>query len=132
MIALGWAFALTHHGDEALHCIQEVRRALTAAAPTELNADRAAEVGLIEACMTAFLDYASGLDDRVAAVINRRESMNGWALVAAANIAGWIALKRFDFPAALRWTEWSEALPPLRGRLVRPDLLPHGGRDGPP
>ena len=89
--------ALTAFGSAA------EKRGLSA---SELRAMRT-EVDVFRAVVECYADRTAGVDELVAECLSRPDSVTSWVVAAAANVASFLAIYRFDFDAARRWQQWA-------------------------
>ena len=89
--------ALTAFGSAA------EKRGLSA---SELRAMRT-EVDVFRAVVECYADRIAGVDELVAECLSRPDSVTSWVVAAAANVATFLEIYRFDFDAARRWQQWA-------------------------
>ena len=73
---------------------------------SELRAMRT-EVNVFRAVVECYADRTAGVDELVAECLSRPDSVTPWVVAAAANVASFLELYRFDFDAARRWQQWA-------------------------
>ena len=73
---------------------------------SELQAMRT-EVDVFRAVVECYADRTAGVDELVAECLSRPDSVTPWVVAAAANVASFLELYRFDFDAARRWQHWA-------------------------
>lgn len=108
-ILLGWAHVLLHHRPEATHAaLETVKSALAREAPHSTDAeDQMLEASLVQAVGDLFADRVEGLFERASECLTRPETLRPFVVSAAANVASFEAIYRFDFDSARRWQEWA-------------------------
>lgn len=77
-----------------------------ALAASELRAMQT-EVGVFRAVVECYADRTADVDELVADCLSRPDSVTAWVVAAAANVASFLAIYRFDFEAARRWQRWA-------------------------
>ena len=65
------------------------------------------EVDVFRAVVECYADRIAGVDELVAECLSRPDSVTAWVVAAAANVASFLELYRFDFDAARRWQHWA-------------------------
>jgi serine/threonine-protein kinase PknK len=73
---------------------------------SELRAMRT-EVDIFRAVVECYADRTAGVDELVAECLSRPDSVTPWVVAAAANVASFLELYRFDFDAARKWQDWA-------------------------
>lgn len=125
LIAAAWAHVLLHHDrvviDQTLDALNESLAAL----PDEEGptADLRVEAALVKGIADLFGDRIDGLLDLVSDCVARQKTLRPFALAAAANVASYEAIHRFEFDAAQRWQEWAE---PFHARTTGPFSVVYG------
>ncbi|CAM3866413.1 serine/threonine-protein kinase [Smaragdicoccus niigatensis] len=109
-INLSWSHVLLQHVDELMACMGRVEALLRQAPNNQERQNQLDEVQVIWACAAVFTDHVEGLPEKMADVLSRKEYLRPWLVVVAANIAGFLALQRFEFAEARSWRRWSEPL----------------------
>src|SRR4029077_13405997 len=74
---------------------------------SELRAMRT-EVDIFRAVVECYADRTAGVDELVAECLSRPDSVTPWVVAAAANVASFLELYRFDFDAARKWQDWAD------------------------
>ena len=80
------------------------KRALSA---SELRAMRT-EADVFRAVVECYADRTAGVDELVAECLSRPDSVTPWVVAAAANVASFLEIYRFDFDAVRRWQHWAD------------------------
>jgi serine/threonine-protein kinase PknK len=65
------------------------------------------EVDVFRAVVECYADRTAGVDELVAECLSRPDSVTPWVVAAAANVASFLEIHRFDFDAARRWQDWA-------------------------
>jgi hypothetical protein len=73
---------------------------------SELRAMRT-EADVFRAIMESYADRTVGVDELVAECLSRPETVPPWVVAAAANVASFLEMYRFEFDAARRWQNWA-------------------------
>jgi serine/threonine-protein kinase PknK len=73
------------------------------------TADLRVEAALVKGIADLFGDRIVGLPDLVSDCVAREKTLRPFTLAAAANMASYEEIHRFEFDAAQRWQEWGEA-----------------------
>jgi serine/threonine-protein kinase PknK len=73
---------------------------------SELRAMRT-EVDVFRAVVECYADRTAGVDELVAECLSRPDSVTPWVVAAAANVASFLEIYRFDFEAARRRQQWA-------------------------
>ena len=77
-----------------------------ALAASELRAMRT-EADVFRAVVECYADRTAGVDELVAECLSRPETVTPWVVAAAADVASFLEIYRFDFDAARRWQNWA-------------------------
>ncbi|MGY1895769.1 protein kinase domain-containing protein [Nocardia gipuzkoensis] len=104
-VGVAWTNALLRQPTE-LHAALRLVRASLDKAP-EADPDLALEADLIECVERAFADHPEGVDAVVGKCLGRADTLGPWALCAAANLAAFSAISRFDYERAREWHDWA-------------------------
>jgi serine/threonine-protein kinase PknK len=81
------------------------------------------EVDIFRAVVECYSDRTAGVDELVAECLSRPDSVTPWVAAAAANVASFLEMYRFDFDAARRWQDWAH---PYHLQSSGPFLLVYG------
>ena len=65
------------------------------------------EADVFRAVVECYADRTAGVDELVAECLSRPDSVTPWVVAAAANVASFLEIYRFDFDAARRWQDWA-------------------------
>ena len=65
------------------------------------------EADVFRAVVECYADRTAGVDELVAECLSRPDSVPPWVVAAAANVATFLEIYRFDFDAARRWQNWA-------------------------
>ncbi|MFC9840174.1 protein kinase [Rhodococcus sp. NPDC127530] len=125
LIAAAWAHVLLHHDRVAIDQTLDALNVSLAALPEEegATADLRVEAALVKGLADLFGDRIDGLLDLVSDCVTREKTLRPVALAAAANVASYEAIHRFEFDAAQRWQEWAE---PFHARTTGPFSVVYG------
>jgi ATP/maltotriose-dependent transcriptional regulator MalT/DNA-binding SARP family transcriptional activator len=108
-LTLAWANMLLQRPADAYAALGAFgsaaeKRELSA---SELRAMRT-EVDVFRAVVECYADRTAGVDELVAQCLSRPDSVTPWVVAAAANVASFLAIYRFDFDAARRWQHFAD------------------------
>lgn len=104
-VGVAWTHVLLRRPTELHAALRLVRASLDndpAADP-----DLTLEADLIESVERAFGDHPEGLDAVVGKCLGRADTLGPWALCAAANLAAFSAISKFDYERAREWNDWA-------------------------
>ncbi|UAK29905.1 protein kinase [Nocardia asteroides] len=104
-VGIAWTNALLRRPTE-LHAALRLVRASLEKAPAA-DPDLALEADLIACVERAFADHPEGVDAVVDKCLSRADTLGPWALAAAANLAAFSAISRFDYERAREWHDWA-------------------------
>ncbi|AII10852.1 serine/threonine-protein kinase [Rhodococcus opacus] len=125
LIAAAWAHVLLHHHRAVIDQTFDALNVSLAALPDEEGptTDLRVEAALVKGIADLFGDRIDGLLDLVSDCVARQKTLRPFALAAAANVASYEAIHRFQFDAARRWQEWAE---PFHARTTGPFSAVYG------
>ena len=107
-LTLAWASMLLQRPAAALAALGAFgsaaeKRGLSA---SELR-DMRTEVDVFRAVVECYADRTAGVDELVAECLSRPDSVTHWVVAAAANVASFLEMHRFDFDAVRTWQHWA-------------------------
>ncbi|WP_327119749.1 protein kinase [Nocardia sp. NBC_01730] len=103
-MGVAWAHALLRRPTEAHAALRLVRALVEGAAG---NPDLSREADLIDCAERAFADRLEGVDAVVTDCLAHTDTLGPWALCAAANLAAFSAISRFDYDRSREWHDWA-------------------------
>ena len=107
-LTIAWANMLLQRPAGAYAALNAFESAAEkgALSPSELRAMRT-EADVFRAIMDCYADRTAGVDELVTECLSRPETVPPWVVAAAANVASFLEMYRFDFDAACRWQDWA-------------------------
>ncbi|MEU4344445.1 protein kinase [Nocardia sp. NPDC023852] len=103
-MGVAWAHVLLRRPTEAHAALRLVRESAEGAAA---DSDLSREANLIDCVERAFADRLEGVDAAVTDCLAHTDTLGPWALCAAANLAAFSAICRFDYDRSREWHEWA-------------------------
>jgi serine/threonine-protein kinase PknK len=107
-LTLAWANMLLQRPAAALAALGAFgsaaeKRGLSASALRDMRT----EVDVFRAVVECYGDHTAGVDEFLAECLSRPDSLTHWVVAAAANVASFLEIYRFDFDAVRRWQQWA-------------------------
>ena len=103
-----WANILLQRTSGAEAALARARAALTRASLDEDEVRTLTiEADVVQGVVTAHSDRVEGIDDLIAGCLAHPDGMRPWVISAAANLASYAAIYRFDFAEARRRQQWA-------------------------
>ncbi|MGO4647563.1 protein kinase [Nocardia sp. 2YAB30] len=103
-MGVAWAHVLLRRPTEAQEALRLVRASAEGAAA---DSDLSREADLIDCVERAFADRLQGADAAVTDCLAHTDTLGPWVLCAAANLAAFSAICRFDYDRSREWHEWA-------------------------
>ena len=106
-LTIAWANMLLQRPAAAFAALNAFESAEKGAlSASELRAMRT-EADVFRAVVECYTDRTAGVDELVTECLSRPETVPPWVVAAAANVASFLEMYRFDFDAARRWQDWA-------------------------
>ena len=107
-LTIAWANMLLQRPAAAYAALNAFESAAEkgALSASELRAMRT-EADVFRAVIECYADRTAGVDELVTECLSRPETVPPWVVAAAANVASFLEMYRFDFDAARRWQDWA-------------------------
>lgn len=108
-IARGWAHVLLHHPPEPIQkSLDTTQSQLLLMQRSGIDVDDdLLELRLVQAIGDLFADRTEGLWESAERCLNHADALRPFVVCAAANVAAFEALHRFDYASARHWIDWS-------------------------
>jgi serine/threonine-protein kinase PknK len=105
-LTTAWASLLLQHRAPANAALAQVRSLLERDEHARIEAVQI-EAAVVDAAVRATADRIDGVEELVSGALARPEQLHPWVVTAAADIAAFAAIYRFDFAAVHRWQQWA-------------------------
>jgi ATP/maltotriose-dependent transcriptional regulator MalT len=106
-IALASAHVMLRQPIELHTALRLARASFERSPPVGADSDLPAQADLLDCVERTFAECVDSVDAVVTDCLSRTDTLTPWALCAAAHLAAFLAIYRFDFDQARAWHDWA-------------------------